>query len=317
MARTTKLLNSQVLKHTAGQRESVKIDRYNLLAATILTVFGEVNVSVAGTPVALGVLAYIRAVTMYLGTVPIVNLTGRDLYEYLKAFGHTAPVTVDPGAGTGVKPFSATFRIPHASLHAANGILSALPTWAYPEITLEVEYGALADLYTGGTATLQNLGARVNLDAYMPSQAEAAALLSNPAMYAVHRITAKQRQVTASEDHFKLELSRGVGKRGFLIRTTDAGVAVDTTIDEFSVVKDRVPEVHRQDWDRLKEQNQGVYELAMSTGVAVLDFAEDKDITEILDARNADALDIDAKVVLGGGTTIVRVIEDDLAESGL
>jgi len=319
MPRTAKLLNSQKLAHNAGSRESVKIDRRDLLDALNVTVKGEVNVSSAGTPVTQGVLAYVQAITVYLGTVPIIGpLTGRDIYEYLKVFHRQAPVVTDPGAGTGVKPFAVTFKLPFASLHAAErAILTALPSWAYPEITLEVQYGALADLYTGGTATLQNLAAIVSLDALRPSPDESGRLLGDPGMYAVHRITAKQRQVLVGEDHFVIPLSRGAGKRGFLIRTTDAGVLVDTIISEFSIIKDGNPETFRQDWTRLKEQDQAVYELAMSTGVAVLDYAEDRDIVNILDARSADQLDFDAKVVVGGGATIVRIVEDDLLPSGL
>ncbi|HEY6141572.1 MAG TPA: hypothetical protein VI670_27755 [Thermoanaerobaculia bacterium] len=318
MPRTAKLLNSQKLAHNAGSRESVKIDRRDLLDAINLTVKGEVNVSVAGTVVTQGVLAYIQAITVYLGTVPIIGpLTGRDIYEYLKVFHRQAPVVTDPGSGTGVKPFSVTVKLPFASLHAFQAILTALPAWAYPEITLEVQYGALSDLYTGGTATLQNLAAIVSLDALKPSPDESAKLLGDPGMYAVHRITAKQKQVAVSEDHFVIPLSRGAGKRGLLIRSTDAGVLSDAIITEFSVIKDGNPETFRQDWTRLKEQDQAVYELAMSTGVAVLDYAEDRDIVNILDARSADQLDFDAKVVIGGGTTLVRIVEDDLLPSGL
>lgn len=317
MPATLKKLNSKVLKHTAGGRESVLIDRRDLLSATNLTVAGELNVTVAGTVVAQGVLAYIQAVTLYLGTVPIIGpLTGRDLYEYLRVFAHQAPPVTDPGSGTGVKPFSVTLSLPHESLHALNGILSALPSWAYPEITLEVTYGAVTDLYTGGTLTMQNLTAVVSLDALVPSPDEVDKLL-NASVYAVHRITGKQKQVTAADKHFTIDLARGVAKRALVVRTTDAAVLVDTIINEISVIKDTIPQTFRQLWSRLKEQNQGDYKLVMDAGVAVIDYADDYDIVNILDARTADSLVIDADVNVGGGTTLVRVIEDDLLPSGL
>jgi hypothetical protein len=246
----------------------------------------------------------------------LMSARPQDLIREAEIFEQTAlaaiaapPTAVAIGAQTG------TFDIPlfFAEPFANDGMVSALPTWLYDEIVLRVDWGGHSQLYVGGTGVV-SIAAGQSIQLTGLGVQDDFNKLGDPYVWGrrLSRALRSYKEVAApgaANTQFTIELPRTADVRSLVIVAEDAnGVPVDTIINSATLELDNSVRLYNQvPYRMLRAENAKVFGVAMPPGVAILEFAEDRDISDILQATKLSALNLILDVNNPAGT--IRVYQ--------
>ena len=293
-----------------------KITRGLLMLGLMLSVVYSANVTGAGTAV--------RAISLPIKRVTVIGDNGRVLhsikaadavnkariYEQTALANLLSPIPSAAIANTAGN--EANVPILFAQPFAANGTLTALPSFAYDDLTLRVEWGSVAELMTGAPTGVVSAVA----GAATFTQLEAAgAVIANPRALA--------RTLGVSVDRYKEQAVAAVALseltvsipvtadlRAILITTEDAtGEQVNTILDKVTLLENNTTRVYSSVPQKtLRSDNAKVFGVAMPPGVSVIEFAEDRDITNIYSATRKDNVDLVFSTLAVAGTIRMHFI---------
>lgn len=287
-----------------------KITRGMVMLGLMLSVVYAVNITVAGTAV--------RSISAPIKRITVIGDNGRILHSIKTAdainkariYEQTALANLlTPVAGAGVANttnLEANVPIMFAQPFSNNGTLTSLPSFAYDDLTLRVEWGSVTDLVTGtptGTVT-------VAAGAATFTQLDAAALaIPNPRALArtlgVSVDRYKEVAVTAvALSELTLSIPVTADLRSIVITTEDAtGEPTNAILDKVTLLENNTTRVYSAVPQKtLRSDNAKVFGVAMPTGVSVLEFAEDYDIANIYPATRKDNLDLVFSTLAVAGT---------------
>jgi hypothetical protein len=166
-----------------------------------------------------------------------------------------------------------------------NPDMTALPTYAYAELTLVIEWGTISDLLTdGGTragaVTFTANGSTVTqldyADFPIPS-VEVGLKIARALPRSIGRYV-ELVQAAVANQRAEIDLGTSENIRAILLTTelTSTGEPTNTIINKISLQEDNTNYVHTDlPWTTIRADNAKQFGLTMPTGLAVLDFAED------------------------------------------
>lgn len=211
---------------------------------------------------------------------------------------------------------------PAAAGFATYSELTMLPSWGYKRsgLQLEVEWGDVSNLSDGagdGTETLTVSPVLVERFARTESLTQAQRQAGSYLQVVRERRT---YSVVAAEDAARFELPTGT-RRGIsrvIIGTTEddgsGWVPSDAVIERLGVVADEEVSISRElPWSYLRDMAEEDYDLQgeLPSGRAIIDFAEDGNLGQILGTGAFDDLNIVAKVATPGtsGNRVELLVE--------
>lgn len=282
----------------------MKITRGMIERGLLLSVLYSVNVTGAGAAVRYRSLP-IKRITLYGTDNKAIKVwKPADLVNMAIIFEQTP-------SGSLIVPASAAAIANYTNLeahvplffshpHAAEGDLLALATFMFQELTLEVQWGTVSELFTTGGAlagaitftangqTVTQIGiAGLGLNA-TTGQLAARALLG----LGVDRYVEVANPAVAQTD-LELKIGNTANLRAIILTSelTSTGEPTDTIINSLRFTENNTVNVNNNvPWKSLKAENARLFGLSAPTGVAVLDFAEDGDIRRIYPAKAKDAV---------------------------
>lgn len=274
----------------AGATKEVKLQRGYLEEGVTIAISGDGNTTTAGTVKSRGsVLQEIRLVAdrgEVLQAWKADDLViEQEIYEQ-NGLGNqiTPPASGAIGAFTFKSAHRISFREPFAG---KMGDLTLMPTWRYESLVLQLIFGGYADLIGGaGVGTLGTVAVTITqngvLDYPVPDEfggdtmAFARALAKAVKSY-------DEIDVAGAKDRLPIEVPLTADIRSMVIRSFDAsGNASDGIVERVSFLANNNTYINsEQDWASLRAENSRVFGVAMPAGTAVLESAEDKDITDI------------------------------------
>lgn len=214
------------------------------------------------------------------------------------------PTALTAAAHTGTADIPLLFKEPFSNAGAATN----LPTWLYDEVILEVEWGGHAECYQGGAGTV-TIGSTQSVDVTAIGVTQDFSSLGDPYTWArkLGRTLRGYKEVDAPESadsEFIVELPRTADFRSILIVTEDAnGHAANTIVNAVTLqVDNNLNQFNRVPARMLRADNAKVFGVSMPTGTHVLEFAEDMDISNILEATRMTALNLILDVTSTAGT---------------
>ena len=229
---------------------------------------------------------------------------------------------VSPPAAVAVGVQPGRFAIPLMFAEPFSGkdrLRTALATWAYDELTLEIEWGSHAEIYVGGVGSIT----RMNLSLTAEGAEADYSGMGNPFEWAgrLHRMLRgyKTVAIAGAAVGTPIELLRTADVRSIFIWTLDAnGVPVDTMLDKITLQLNDSRNLFTAVAARaIKSSNSKLYGLGvpMPTGLYILEFAEDQDIFDVLPARGLTSLNlfVDTLAVAGSIRVFQRRIESAAA----
>ncbi len=175
------------------------------------------------------------------------------------------------------------------------GARTALPTWTYDNLILRVEWGGHAELVVGGAGVVTISRLSLTADGIQ----EDFSSLGDPFVWGKRLSKAVKgfKEVAtggAANSKFPIELPRTADFRSIVLVALDAnGVPTNGLINAITLrVNNTVSQFAEVDGASLRSDNAKVFGVNMPPGVYVLEFAEDQDISRILEATKFTALDL-------------------------
>lgn len=296
-----------------GGVSEMKLTPGMILSGLMLSVLYSVNVTTAGAAVRTRSLPIKRVSLIGDNGKYIHSIKGVDLITKALIFEQT-PVgaLLVPASGFAIANYTALeahvpifFRQPHAD----NGDKTSLPTYAYQNLTLRVEWGSVTDLLTGtpvgpitftanGQTVTQIGAAGLGLDA-MRGAAIARILKLSVDRY----VEVTQGAVAATDLELKIGNTSDVRAMLLTSELTSTGEPTDTIVNSLRLTENNSVNVYASvPWKTLKAENARVFGLTMPTGVALIDFAEDRDIDNIYPASLKDAVSMFFNTAAVAGT---------------
>lgn len=224
---------------------------------------------------------------------------------------------IAPPAGVGVAVQTGKFAIPLMFAEPMSGkdrLTTAFASWAYDEPILRVEWGSHAEVYVGGTGSITAATIEVTaegLSADFSSMGDpfawARRLWRNLRSYKTTAIAG------ATTDPQNIELPRTADIRSLVLFTLDAnGEPVDTMLKSIGInLNDNTDLFSRVAARAIRVSNGKLFGQAIPTGVYVLEFAEDQDIFNVLEARSLTSLNLryETNAVPGTIRTFIKRLE--------
>lgn len=224
--------------------------------------------------------------------VPADAITKARLYEQTPLAALLTPPTVTT---TGTQSGEAHLPLFFKQAFADNGDLTSLPTFAYDDLTLRVEWGSVAELFVGGVGSVA-----VTVGNSTFTQLDAADFpMPDPIALA--------RSLGVSVDRYKQAAATGVANREFpisvpvtadiraiILTTEDAnGEPTNAILNTVTLLENNSVRVYSNvPAKTLRADNAKIYGGTMPTGVCVIEFAEDGDISDIYAATKKDTVDL-------------------------
>jgi hypothetical protein len=238
-----------------------------------------------------------------------------QIYEQCFITDINAPPTVlTVGAQTG----SFDIPLPFVEPFANQGYTTALPTFIYDELILRVEWGSHAQIYQPGASTgIVTIAATQSINVTGIAMQENFVPLGDPFVWGrkLSRSLRSFKEVAlpgAAQTNFTIDLPRTADIRSLLITFEDANSQPSDALCNFVTleVDNNLRQFNTMLYRALRSNNSKVFGMigtGMPKGCCVLDFAEDRDITKILEATKMTALNLILDVPATAGT--VRVFQ--------
>lgn len=285
--------------------------------------------SVVYTATVTGAATSVRAAAMPIKSVSLIgdngkvlhSIKGADLVAKARILEQTAlAALIVPPSGVAVAAYTAEAHLPifFAQAFADNGDLTALPSYAYDDLTLRVEWGSHSEVFVGGAGSVA-----VAVGDASFTQLDAAGFpIADPQALA--------RSLGVSVDRYKTQVAPAVATqeltisvpttadiRAIMITAEDAnGEPTNAIVNKITLLENNTTRVYsRVPWKSLRADNAKIYGVTMPTGVAVIEFAEDRDIRDIYEATLKDNVDLvlDVSAVAGSIRAHFITIERPIA----
>lgn len=292
----------------------VKLDRGMLEKTLWLVGLFTATVTGAATAVRTHGSPIKRILLLAEGGEVLHSIHPRDAIKKAQIYEQTplaALVTVP--SGTAVAAYQCRFNIPiflAQPFAGAVGLMTALPTWIYDEITLRVEWGSHAEVFVGGAGTVAAPVGNVAVvqDAAINYGDTDPFTLARSLGVSVDRF--KEQASNGASSDYVVELPRTADLRAIMVTAEDAnGQPSDAAITELTLLENNTHRVHsRVPYHALRADNAKTFGLEMPAGTAVIEFAEDQDITEIYVATSKDALDLVLGINAGAFTVRAHTV---------
>lgn len=294
-----------------------KLPRGYLERGLLITGAGLDTISVAGSAVrARG--TPIRRISLLADNGKVLHaVVPADLIreqEYYEQMALAALVSPPPAATVAAHAFSFAIPLPFTEPMAALGNMTALPTWIYQELTLVIDWGGHAELVVGGTGVvtmsavgLTALGIEEDFSALGPD-ANAWGRKMGRAIRAYLQVAAP----AAATSEFNIDIPRSSEIRSLTIITEDAdGQPTNAILNAATLLLNNSRmQIARKSAAAIRADNAKVFGISPPTGVYVLEFAEDRDISDVLVATALADLKLILDVTAVAGT--IRVFQKRL-----
>lgn len=246
------------------------------------------------------------------GGKAIINLRPQTALKIAQLYEQAAlgsivnpPTSLATGAQVGTIDLPIMFAEPFAD----RGLATLLPTWLYDNILFRARWGSHANVYQGGTGAL-SLGAGQQVQLSGIAAQSDFSKLGDPFVWAkkLSRQLLGYQEVAAPgavNAQFSIPLPRTADYRSLIIETEDAnGQPTDNIINTITLLVDNtVRQFNVVPYTSQRAENAKVFGVqAMPTGLVILEFAEDRDITHLLQARRMTDLQLVLDVKATAGT---------------
>lgn len=256
------------------------------------------------------------------GTDVLKSISGDDLW-WLNYFMFRVPPQITPiigDAATANPSFDSVLVLPFWMPGIRRPIDTALDARVLSSLEIAVTWGTFTHINSAATAFTTN----PTLEVY---SAESYNLAANAA-FSTWRNFLIEKEITASNAQFQVDLPLGHMYRGFLINTTDGDVDQGDILNTFKIISGSTvfADVHAQDdvlqqverlrsgivrtydevdnaYDDLRRSNQSAI-----AGWYLYDHVMDGFLTEAIDTLGFSEFKLECDVTVGAGTTKLRVI---------
>lgn len=233
--------------------------------------------------------------------VPADLIREAELYEQAAL---AAMVSPPPNFTVAAHAFSFAIPLMFTEPFAAMGNLTALPTWIYQELTLVIDWGGHPELVVGGvgvvTASVQLTALGIDEDFSSLGDPYAWGRDMGRSIRAYSTVAAPG--VATSE--FSIDLPRTSDIRSIIIVTEDAnGQPINTILNDVTLLLDNSRrQISRKPVAAIVADNAKVFGVAPMAGTYVLEFAEDRNIADVLQASRLADLKLVLNVTAVAGT---------------
>lgn len=249
--------------------------------------------------------------------VPTDAVNKARIFEQTPLAAIIAPPTVTTtGTQNAEAHIPLFFRQPGINL--VNAALTDLPSWAFDNLTLRINWGSVNEVFVGGVGSV---AAPTGNCAVIQNQLAGIAI-PNPAQYARALGLSVDRYKpvaapAAAQTEFSIPLALTADIRALLITSEDAnGELTNGIINSFTLKEDSTTVLFGAlPWKSVRVDNAKRYGVTMPPGVAVLDWADDGDITDIYNHNGRRNLDLILNVTANAGT--IRVLTMSIESSPL
>jgi hypothetical protein len=299
---------------SSGNVVSQELPRSFLYKSIILRLSGSINATVANTGNApespLGLISKIELIAD--GRKVLFSSAGRDLYRLSHVMRGFEPERFGPNTlAIQTTTLAATIVIDNQAIRMQSPVDSYFDPRPYEKIELRVTWGTVANVVTGGTATVV---AGTQIDIIVEQTTEGADLVMFNRL-----VTFDESLPTAATTNFIVTVPRSGLLAGILVRSdTSAGVPSDAIINNVSLKSDNnFLHKDRLAWATLQTFNAVDFQAGnaafafpaltggvggrMPTGYAYVDLTEDGLITSCLNTLDLNVLQLIYDVA-GAGT---------------
>lgn len=280
------------------------VEGYDLFIKPRLVVAGGTTSSTATSAAAQrDFIKLIKVVTN--GGKNVRVITGAELFQMNMLLRGTAPAQTAISGALAAATYNAAlhYHIPARILradampndpkilslgHASWGEATSFHTSSYDEITLEIEYGTVADFSDGAGDRTETLTVpTIELYERYARTESLTSAQEDMRAYTTAMFERKTFTITAADEDFSCALPRAVGKSitRILIKATTDGVLSDSVVNFITLkANENVDLVKKISWGLQQAVNKETYqaEAEMEAGYAVLDFMDDKNLGDVL-----------------------------------
>lgn len=210
-----------------------------------------------------------------------------------------AALNAPPSAfGVAAQAGSIDLVIPFRASHASDPMLTALPTWVYESVILRVEWGTVADVFVSGgalagTFTTANVYLSANgVDDDFAGLGDA--YTWGRQLLRLNRTFSERPAPGAATQEFVIELPRTAAIRAIMLECLDAnGLGTNAMLNAITMEVNGTLRPIARKWARqIQAGNAKLYGVVMPAGVYVIDWADDKDTLDILNATDFTTLNL-------------------------
>lgn len=220
-------------------------------------------------------------------------------------------ITLAGGAKTGFAVIPLPFLEPFAGVQ---GELTQLPTWIYQDLRLRVEFGGRDQIVRGGTGAIGSVTVRLT---QIGKQADWSRL-GDPFAWGTQLSVSGRSFVeyavdASAETEWTKPLPRTANLRAIILQALDSnGDGSDAIINAITLKLDNnLNQWSRAPYRTIRAENAKTFGVELPPGMAVLEMADDMDISDILEAKRLTALDaiVDRAAVAGTIRIVTKRIE--------
>ena len=241
------------------------------------------------------------------GKDTIKSLTGKDLYNISNVNWRTAPTLTPTGITVAGHAFVAEFTIDFARPSGKQPIDTLLNSAGLATFQLSVDWGDGEDIVTYDTTTT---GAFTNTVIDLTAVESIGG--GGNTKFLLNKEYPIEQEVSATASEFQIDLPVGNTYSRLLIQTTDAGVRQSDIINTISLQSGQEKFFVMKGAD-VQAQNKMMYQAeSWPAGLYVVDFAPYGSLADVLNVSKANSLELVLDVTKGAGTTLVRVIPQEI-----
>ena len=308
--------NQKTIGFSTNNRESESLTRGSVYRELLLRLQGATTVTAGNNTAAntakgdeWGVVKNIRIIGN--STDVIKEIDGNALW-WLNYFlyGTKPPVTPTLGDGATANPaFDSTLKMPFWMPNAIRPMDTALDSRQLSDLKVEVNWGTFTDINSAATAWTTE----PTLEVHSNEQ------LNIGGPFSQFRIFSLEKEITATNSKFQVQLPVNNVYRGFLMNFTDAGVDDNAVLNNFkiksgsNVFADMPAEVMQQNTIMEKQLSRGFSGSAYDDlrvgddnnfgGWYLYDHVKDGRLSDAIDTLGFSEIDLELDVTIGGGTT--------------
>jgi hypothetical protein len=306
VAMSLQTTNENPIEFAASDVRGQSVSRDNPISRMRFTLRGDLVVTAnGGTLSPLGTLNLIQNIQIARnGNQDIFNMPGKALEAVHRIETRHTTYKVEPGVTIATHPFVHTFEVRMDK----GGYTSLLDATGDGSLRVDVTWGKLSDIYTGGAATLSNVKmdvVPVVIDGALPGERGGVG-----AGYFEQHARFNDQPVNQSQTDFRFDLLSGRGYHGLTLFSMSDGAMSDGIIK--SVTLQRANKSNqRWEWDEIRAMNHDHYRLTGSefTGVLDIPFVDDGHFEQTLSIRPSQSMRIVLDVLKPGTVDSVGLIQ--------